>query len=535
MTPVARFELVLILMAVVVVLELLARRLRMPPAAAFILGGIALALIPGTPDVQVDPDLVLVLFLPPLLLSGAYFTVWRDFRANLRIILGLAIGAVTFTTAAVGFVAHWIEPDLPWAACFALGAIVSPPDAVAAKAILQRVALPPRVTLLLEGESLVNDATGLVLYRFAVAAALTGAFSAGHAVLSFGGLALGGIALGLAFGWLVAVLLMRMRDPTLSVIASFLVAWVSYIVGDWLHVSGVLTTVACGVVMGSRQHRILSAATRSQASAVWQVVVFVLESLIFILIGLSLRSVAQRLGGDWHAFATLAPAVWAIIATVIVSRFVWILPATYIPRSLSPSLRKRDPYPPLAVPIVMGWAGMRGVVSLAAALALPAGFPGRDFILAATFAVILVTVLVQGATLAPLIRLLRLGSFTQKQEVNTLSEHQARARMVAAQLAEVERLSAQEDQTQRHPRLVEQYSYRARAANRFSEAADSLAEHRREHFKVVLAAVAAGRSEILRLNHAGSIHDRVLDVLEHDLDLEETAARRYLGEPEGAG
>jgi monovalent cation/hydrogen antiporter len=375
----------------------------------------------------------------------------------------------------------------------------------------------------------VNDATGLVLYRFAVVAALTGTFSVGHAVLSFGGLALGGIALGLVFGWLVEALLTRMRDPTLSVIISFLAAWVSYIAGDWLHVSGVLTTVACGVVMGGRQHSVLSAATRSQAGAVWEVVGFVLESLIFILIGLSLRSVLQRLGGDWHAIATLGPAVWIIIATVILSRFVWILPATYIPRFLSPSLRRRDPYPPLSIPVVMSWAGMRGVVSLAAALALPEGFPGRDFILLTTFAVILVTVLVQGATLAPLIRTLRLGSFTQRH-AETLTEDQARARMAAAQLAAVEKLSAKEDQTQRHPRLLEQYGYRARATARFSEAAETLSEHRREHFQVVLAAVAAGRAEILRLHHAGSIHDRVLATLENDLDLEEISARRYLGE-----
>ena len=529
MTPVSRFELVLMLMAAVVVLELLARRLRMPPAGAFILGGIALALIPGTPHVELDPDLVLVLFLPPLLLSGAYFTVWRDFHANLRIILQLAIGAVAFTTAAVGIVAHWMNPALPWAACFALGAIVSPPDAVSAKAVLQRLSLPPRVTVLLEGESLVNDATGLVLYRFAVAAALTGTFSAGHALLSFGALAIGGVALGLAFGWLVSVLLTRLRDPTLSVIAGFLAAWVSYIVGDWLHVSGVLSTVACGVVIGGRQHSILSAATRSQAEAVWAVIGFILESLIFILIGLSLRNVLQRLGGNWHAMGELMPAAWAIIATVIVSRFAWILPATYIPRALIPSLRRRDPYPPLSVPIVMSWAGMRGVVSLAAALALPEGFPGRDFILATTFAVILVTVLVQGATLAPLIRALRLGTFIQ-QQASTLSEAEARARMAAAQLAEVERLSAREDQTHRHPRLVEQYNYRARAATRFSEAAGGLIEQKREHFTVVLAAVDAGRSELLRLHSAGSIHDSVLSVLEHDLDLEEMSARRHLGE-----
>ncbi|MGH8324294.1 MAG: cation:proton antiporter, partial [Steroidobacteraceae bacterium] len=261
----------------------------------------------------------------------------------------------------------------------------------------------------------------------------------------------------------------------------------------------------------------------------WGVIGFILESLLFILIGLSLRSVLQRLGGDWHAIAELMPAAWATIATVIVSRFVWMLPATYVPRALIPALRRRDPYPPLAVPIVMSWAGMRGVVSLATALALPEGFPGRDFILATTFAVILITVLVQGATLAPLIRALRLSSST-RQQGSTLPEAEARARIAAAQLAEVERLSAGDEQTQRHPRLVEQYRYRARAAVRFSEAAGGLIEQKREHFTVVLAAIAAGRAEVLRLHGAGSIHDKVLYMLEHDLDLEEMSARRYLGD-----
>jgi monovalent cation/hydrogen antiporter len=345
LTTASRFELILLLMAVVLGLEVLAQRVRMPPAAAFILGGITLALIPNTPDIELDPDLALVLFLPPLLLASAYFTVWRDFRANLRIILQLAVGAVAFTTLVVGIVAHWVEPSLPWAACFALGAIVSPPDAVAAKAVLQRLSLPPRITVLLEGESLVNDASGLVLYRFAVAAALSGTFDAGQAALSFVGLALGGVAAGVAFGWLVTVVLGRLRDPTLSVIASFLAAWAAYIIGEALHVSGVLATVACGLVMGWRQHTVLSAVTRTQARAVWDVIVFILESLIFILIGLSLRGVLLRLGGGWHSIPSLLPAVGAIIAAVIVARFVWIFPATYIPRTLIPALRRRDPYP----------------------------------------------------------------------------------------------------------------------------------------------------------------------------------------------
>jgi len=515
-------------MAAVLGLEMLARRVRMPPAAAFILGGIALALIPGTPDIELDPDLALVLFLPPLLLASAYFTVWRDFRANLRIIVQLAIGAVAFTTFVVGVVAHWVEPSLPWAACFTLGAIVSPPDAVAAKAVLQRLSLPPRITVLLEGESLVNDASGLVLYRFAVAAALTGAFDAGQATLSFAGLVIGGVAAGVAFGWLVTFLLGRLRDPTLSVIASFLTAWAAYIVGEALHVSGVLATVACGLVMGWRQHTVLSAVTRTQALAVWNVIVFILESLIFILIGLSLRGVLLRLGGSWDSIVSLLPAAGAIIAAVVVTRFAWIFPATYLPRALIPALRRRDPYPPLAVPIVMSWAGMRGVVSLAAALALPEGFPGRDFILATTFAVILVTVLVQGATLAPLIRLLGLSGFTLEQST-TLLEAEARARVAAAQLAEVERQSAGTDDTARHPRLLEQYGYRARAAARFSEAAGGLVSHKQDHFTVILAAVDAGRAEILRLHRAGSIHDTVLHALEQELDLEEMSARRHLG------
>ena len=526
MTSVARFELVLVLLTAVIILELIARRFRMPPAAAFILGGIALALWPRTPDIEIDPDLVLVLFLPPLLLSGAYFTVWREFRANLRIILQLAIGAVVFTTAAVGYVVHWMVPSLPWSACFALGAIVSPPDAVAAKAVLQRIALPPRVTVLLEGESLVNDATGLVLFRFAVAAALTGTFSVGSAVATFGALAIGGVAVGIAFGWLITSWLTRMRDPTLTIITSFLGAWVSYIVGEHLHVSGVLSTVACGLVMGWRQHTVLTAATRQHAGAVWEVVTFILESLIFVLIGLSLRGVLARLGSDLHALDSLIPAALAAIVTVIVARFAWIGLGMYIPRIFRAE-RRVDP-PPFAIYMIMSWAGMRGVVSLAAALALPQEFAGRDFILVTTFAVILVTVLVQGSTLGPLIRWMRPDGF--KILSNTMHEDEARARMAQAQLAEVEKHSLQPDNTHKHPRLVEQYTYRARATLRFHESQGSLMQHKNEHFHVVLAAISAGRAEILRLHSSGSIHDSVLHSLEHDLDLEEMSVRRHLGQ-----
>lgn len=529
-TNVGRFEFLLLLMSIVIGLEVLARRLRLPPAAALIAGGIGLALIPGMPALALDPKLALVLFLPPLLMASAFFTAWRDFRADLRIILQLAVGAVAFTTLVVGAVAHWLLPTLPWAACFALGAIVSPPDAVAAKAVLKDLPLPPRVNVLLEGESLVNDASGLVLFRFAVAAALTGHFSASHAAVSFVVLAAGGAGVGVLFGLAASYIIARLREPNLAIAASLLTAWVSYIGADQIGVSGVLSTVACGLVVGWRQHEILPADIRIQARGVWQAVEFILESLVFIFIGLSLRGVLARFGGGWEAVIALLPAAGAIFGAVVLSRFAWIFPATYLPRALFPALRRRDPFPPLAIPIVMSWAGMRGVVSLAAALSLPATFPGRDFILAMSFAVILATVLVQGPTLGPLIRLLRLGRFTIASD-KTRAEAAARARLAIVQLAAVEAQSAQADGTQLHPRLVEQYRYRARASANFSEAVSDLLPHRAAHFAVVLSAVDAARRELLKMHRARDIQDAVLHTLEQELDVEEIAARRFAAEP----
>jgi CPA1 family monovalent cation:H+ antiporter len=526
MTAVSRFEIVLLLMAVIVVLDIVTRRLRLPRAAALILGGICFAMIPGTPDVEIDPELVLVLFLPPLLMSSAWFTSWRDFRADIRIILQLAVGAVFFTTLVVGVVTHWVMPSLPWAACFALGAIVSPPDSVAAKAVLQKLPLPPRVLVLLEGESLVNDASGLVLFRFASTAALTGAFSASAATVSFAWLSVGGVLAGIAFAAIGIFVTKRIRDADLIITWSFLIAWMSYIAAEKLGVSGVLSTVACGMILGWKQHEFFTAATRTRSIAVWGVMVFVLESLVFILIGLSLRGVLFRLGGA-DALLALLPATAAIVVAVIVARFAWIFPGTYLPRLLVPSLRASDPYPPMSVPFIMSWAGLRGVVSLAAALSLPEEFPGRDFILAVTFAVILVTVLVQGTTLAPLVRLLLKGDFTVRRGSN-LSEAQARARVATAQLAAIEKESLGADGQHRHPRLLEQYTYRKNAAARFAEEAETLAPHRVDHYTTVLAAINAGREELLRMHRAGEIHDSVLHTLEEGLDLEEVNVRRFV-------
>jgi len=527
MSGVGAFDLILFLMAVALLLELLAGRLRMPPAAAFIVGGAALALIPGVPDIEIDPDLVLVLFLPPLLLSSAFFTSWRDFRADIRIIVALAVGAVVFTTLVVGVVAHFMAPFLPWAACFALGAILSPPDAVAAKAVLQRLPLPPRLITLLEAESLVNDASGLVLYRFAVTAALTGAFSLHEAAVSFVVLAVGGVAVGVGFGLATSWLMRVLSNSLHAIVVSFLVSWTSYIVAERIGVSGVLSTVACGMVIGVTQHRYLTANVRIQAGAVWGVVEFVMESLIFVLIGLSLRGILDRLGGRSADLMAIFPATAAIVATVILARFAWIFWVAFAPRLLKPVRRLNEEKVPFAIQIVMSWAGMRGVVSLAAALALPEGFPGRDFILAVTFAVIVVTVLFQGGTLAPLVRLLKLERYASAR-TQAMGEAAARARVHAAQLAAVERLSLQPDGTHSHPRLMEQYSYRSRATRNFADDVGGLVSHRDAHFTVVLAAVAAGRSELLRLHGGNEIHDSVLRSIELELDLDELSAQHWL-------
>ncbi len=519
-TNIVHFDLFMILLATVVGLELVARKLKMPPAAALILGGIGFALIPGLPNIELDPDLVLVLFLPPLLLASAYFTPWREFRRNLRVILQLAVGAVIFTTLIVGLIAHCVVPSLPWGACFALGAIVSPPDAVAAKAVLQRVALPPRMMLILEGESLVNDASGLVLFRLAVAATLTGAFNAGQAAVSFGFLSVGGIIVGLLFALAMDFTLRRLTDTHMAIIGTFLAAWISYIGAEAVGVSGVLSTVSCGLVLGWRQHELFSANTRREAVAIWGFVVFILESMIFILIGLSLRGILERLG--LNAIVALLPATMSVVLAVIVTRFIWIFTSVYMQRLFAS--RGKAGSLPVAVPIIMSWAGMRGVVSLAAALSLPVDFAGRDFILATTFAVILVTVILQGATIGPLIRRLDLGDLMSRRQADVLSASQARARMALAQLDAIRDISRQEDGSERHPRLVEQYDYRARASEKFSGAEDELRPHRDAHFSAVLIAVAAGRDAIIKMHRAQEINDAVLHMLERQLDLEELNA-----------
>ena len=403
-------ELILVLLAAVTLLAAIAERTTIPYPIFLVLGGLALGLIPGAPTVELDPEMVFLLFLPPILFGAAYATSWRDFRANLRPIGLLAVGCVLFTTLAVAVVAHVVVADLSWPAAFVLGAIVAPPDAVAATAIFQRLGVPRRLVTVLEGESLVNDASALVAYRFAVAAVVSGGFSAWSAGGRFVVIVLGGVAVGLAAGWIVNKIIPVIGEPPVAVMASLLAPGAIYLLAEQLGVSGVLATVVAGLVHGRSGPVIFGPTTRVRGETVWEFVVFLVNGLVFILIGLQLQDVHEGLDG--RTTGELVSAALAVVATVVVVRVVWVFPATYLVR-LVPRIRARDPFPPWQLPAIVSWAGLRGVVSLAAALALPretdagAPFPHRDLIIFLTFAVILATLVGQGLTLAPLVR--RLG------------------------------------------------------------------------------------------------------------------------------
>lgn len=522
MDPTYLFELLIAMLLAVLALHYLAHRLKLPPAVALIAGGALLAFVPGLPVISLDPELVLVIFLPPLLIDGAWFIPLRQLRSHLIGILSLAIGAVVFTTLIVAVVAHALFPSLPWAACAALGAIVSPPDAISARAVLQRVKLPHRLSILLEGESLLNDATGLVLFRFAIAAALTGAFSAIDALGSFLLLALGGAAVGAAVGAGWVLVARHLRDDYLVIVSSVLVGWVAYLAAEQVHVSGVIATVVSGLICGWYQHVVFSAAVRMRGSSFWTVLIFLLEASVFMLIGSSLRGVIERVGGFGVVVEKLAVPVSLIVLALTVARFAWVYgcdAVIAIQRALGFS--RFLPMGPRAAAVV-SWAGMRGVVTLAVALSVPASLPGRDVMLVTAFAVILATVLIQGTTLGAIIRWARLESSTGPTA--RLGMAQAEAAMARAQLMMVEQRAYAQDGTLIHPQLLERYRGRAKASSNYAGNEGHYQPAMQAHFGLILEAVAVGRAELLRLHRAGDIDDRTLHELERDLDLEELGA-----------
>jgi CPA1 family monovalent cation:H+ antiporter len=524
------FELVLFLLVAVAVLVTVARRVSVPYPVLLVLGGLVLglvlSLVPDAPTFPLDPELVLVVFLPPIIFAAAWQTPIRDFRANRRPILLLSVGLVLFSTVVVGFVGDATIPGLSLAAAMTLGAIVAPPDALAATTVLERLDVPRRLVTVLEGESLVNDATALTAYRVAGAATLSGAFVLAQAIGDFAYVVVVGMLVGLVIGIIAGWLWRRLFDPPVEVTLSLVIPYAAYLPAEWLGGSGVIAVVAAGLYLGARSSRILASDARLLGSGVWQIVTFLVNGLAFILVGLQLPTVLRALS-DRPAAELVAQAA-IICLTVIVARFVWVFPATYLPRWLVPSIRAVDPAPPPSYPLVVAWAGMRGAVSLAAALALPFAFPERDLILFLTFAVILVTLVGQGLTLGPLLMRLGLSDGGAEQREEAI----ARAGATAAALAELSRLrEAWPDHLPLIENVEERYRHRQEhlplGEDRHGPTNGSAGEpseadqERREHLAILGAVITAEREKVILMRDRGVISDGVLRRIERELDLEE--------------
>ncbi|RVT89373.1 Na+/H+ antiporter [Sphingomonas crocodyli] len=522
MEPLQLFELMIAMLLAIIALHYAARRLGLPPAVALLTGGVLLAFLPGLPVIELNPELVLVIFLPPLLMDGAWFIALGHLKRHMIGILSLAVGAVVFTTAVVAVVTHALFPALPWAACAALGAIVSPPDAISARAVLQRVKLPRRLSILLEGESLLNDAAGLVLFRFAIAAGLTGAFSASEAIGGFLLLAIGGLAVGAAVGAAWVLLVRRLGDDYLMIASSILVPWAAYLLAETLHVSGVLATVAAGLICGWYQHVIWTASVRMRGGAFWTVMIFLMEASVFMLIGSSLRGVIDRVGGVDVVLVQMAVPVLLILLALTAARFAWMYGSDAIIALVRMLGVRRYTQIGARGSTVVAWAGMRGVVTLAVALSVPQDFPGRDLMLVTAFAVILGTVLIQGTTLGWLIR--KLAPPASADDHCRLTLNQAEASIARAQVALLETRAYDGDGNLIHPRLLDSYQRRASITDRYVVEAAEMRSGLIAHFDMVLELVAVGRAELIRLHRAGEIDEETLHELERDLDLEELSA-----------
>jgi CPA1 family monovalent cation:H+ antiporter len=511
------------LLTVMTLMAWLSQQLGLPYPTMMVLTGLAIAAVPGLPHVELEPELVMLVFLPPLLMSAAWYTSWPEFVANRRPIGLLAVGLVLATTFGVACIARFVAPDMPWACAFALGAVVSPPDAIAATSITKRLGVPRRLVTILEGESLVNDATGLVAYRVAVVAAVTGAFSPWSALAQFFVAAGGGIVIGLAVGWLMTRITKRVCDPTLWTSVTLLLPYASYLPAEACGVSGVLATVATGLFLGHRAPIQVTPTLRLHAVAVWDVLVFILSGVTFVLIGLQLPGVVSGIRDESLQAVVLTSL--AVSVAVIAIRLIWIFPSAYLPRLLNKRIRENDPLPPPSQLIVLGWAGMRGVVSLAAALALPLTtnsgqpFPYRDVIIFIVFVVILCTLVFQSLTLPWLIRFLGVNV-----DARRLLEHEVEVRLGTIQAA-LERLKLAESES-RHTcdevdHLRQHFEHQVRVTQLRLNADGSGTFRELDLCEDLYGeALKAQRHHLVALRNRGAIPDELLRQIEHELDLE---------------
>lgn len=521
------FEIFLAVLFVAVAgLNTLARWLSVPYPIPLVLGGLVLGLVPGMPEIELDPDMVLLVFLPPLLYGAAFFSDLRSLKTNLRAISLAAIGLVLATIAVVAVLGHEVI-GLSWPIAFALGAIVSPTDPVAATAIMRRLGAPRRIVNVIEGESLVNDATALVAYRVAVAAAVGGTFSTVDAGLEFLGAAAGGIGIGLAIGYVVAEIRLRLNDPPTENTISLLTAYAAFIPAHELGLSGVLAAVTTGVYLGWRAPEVASPQTRLQGFAVWEILTFLLNASLFILIGLQLPVITDGL--DAYSTGELIGYSALVCAVVIATRFAWLFTVPYLIRALDRRPAQLERRASARERAVSAWSGMRGAVSLAAALALPletdagAPLPDRDLVLFITFMLILVTVVGQGLTLPALIR--RLG--VQEDGAEEEAE-EARARYAAAHAAliRLDELAVEEwtrdDTVDRARRLFQFRQRRVKVQIGKIEDDDGLEERSLAYQRLMRELYAAQRRAVVQLRNSGDISNDVMHRIERELDLEDT-------------
>jgi monovalent cation/hydrogen antiporter len=511
------------LLLAIATLVTLARVMNVPYPIFLVLGGLAIGFVPGLPEIELEPELVLLIFLPPLLYSAAFFASLRDLRRNVGPISMLSVGLVLLTCAAVAVTVHAVVPDMSWAAAFVLGAIVSPTDPVAATAIAGRIGVPRRVVTVVEGESLINDATAITAYRVAVVAVTAGTFSAWEAGGEFLLAAAGGVAIGLAVGWAVAFVRERLDDPPVEITISLLTCYAAYLPAEELGLSGVVAAVTVGLYMGSQTSRVTNAQVRMEGFAMWQILTFLLNSVLFVLIGLQLPQLLDQLREADYETATVIGYGLLASLTVVVARILWVFGFTYLPGGL----KRRDPEVNGANVTLIAWMGMRGAVSLAAALALPtttdAGqpFTERPLILFITFCVILFTLVVQGLSLPLVIRWVGV----EPDDGEEFEENKARKLAARAALDRLDLLGEEEwtrDDTIERMRGMYRYRY-DRFAARFRDDVDGEAiESRTSDYLRIVASVLEAQREVLDdMRREGAISAEVMRRVEHELDLEE--------------
>ena len=520
--------LVISLLLGIAMLTMVSNKLKIPYPILLVMSGLAISFLPGMPSISLEPDLVFLIFLPPLLYAAAWNTSWRDFWKWKRPIILLAFGLVIFTSAAVAWISSSIIPNFSLAFGFLLGGIISPPDAVAATSVLQGLRVPKRVVTVLEGESLVNDASSLIVFRFALAAILTGQFHFGQAAGSFALVVVMGIAIGVLIG-LIFYFIHRFFPTTASIDAAItlITPYAMYITAEHFHFSGVLAVVSGGLFLSYRSNELFTYETRLQVSGLWETLVFLLNGLVFILIGLQLPGIINGLG-DYSIGEAILYAIIISLVTIII-RIIWVFPSAYLPRWLFKSIRDSEPNPGWKNVLLVAWSGMRGVVSLASALAIPLlltdgkPFPHRNLILFITFIVILATLVLQGLSLKPLIRLLKITG-NEKEEIK-LQTIALRVRLAESVLSYLDTNYPEEIQNHdTYKRVRDRYERMIEIAKRkleMNEPGEEKASFLPHYRQMLIELVHIRRRELNYMRHTGEFSEEMIREREWELDLEE--------------